>query len=75
MTLRIVLRATWEIVHGAVDLNRHPRAPNSEVDRVAADVVLAHNVNALVAQAAECLPSAVFARIHAAASFGCFMAR
>lgn len=52
LALCVVFGATGKVVHGAVNLNRYACPPNSEVDRVTTDVVLAHNVDAFVSQAA-----------------------
>ena len=75
LALRVVFGAAGKIMDGAIYLDRNTGAPNGEIDRIAANVVLTHDVNAFLAQEPQRLPSTVFTRIHADASFGCFRAR
>jgi hypothetical protein len=51
LALRVVFGATGEVVHSTINLNSNACAPNGEVDCVTTNVVLAHNVDAFVAQA------------------------
>jgi len=61
LTLRVIFGAAGKLVHRAVNLDGNTRAANGEVDRVTANVVLAHDVDAFVTQTSKCLPRAVFA--------------
>jgi len=75
LTLRIVLGAPRQRVNRTIDLHRQPGAAHGKIDRVAADLVLAHHMDARFAQLAQRRPSAYLASAHAGASFGCVRAR
>ncbi|HWA00561.1 MAG TPA: hypothetical protein VG841_09645 [Caulobacterales bacterium] len=52
LPLCVVVGTSWQIVHAAIALNRDTRFANSEIDGVAPDFVLTHDVNAFGAQLA-----------------------
>lgn len=75
LALRVVVRAARKVVHSAVDLCRYARFTNREIDSVAPDLMLPHDMNAVFPKPAQRRPCASFAGIHAGASFGVCMAR
>ena len=75
LALRIVIRTARKVVHSAVDLNGDARLANCKINRVAPDLMLPHDMNAVFPQPAQRRPCASFAGIHAGASLGVCMAR
>lgn len=75
LSFGVIVGATGQIMHAAVNLDSNARFAHGEVYGVPADLVLPHDVNAFATQQAKRLPSPQFASTHADASLGCFRAR
>ena len=65
LTRGVILSAARQIMHAAVDLDCNTLFADREIDDVAANSMLAHDVNAVAAQGPQRFPGALFGNAHA----------